>query len=330
MNFKNLILILACCFLSNTGWQPSSQPSGFIEKIYAQTDRPLYFPGETIWFKAYIVNGDQQVSSLSEIAYAELISPKGTVVSSTILGIVDGYAYHQFFLNRFLAGGRYTLNIFTPWMEELGEEYIFTKELIVQKVVEPNFLLELDFQKTAYGAGDSFKADFTAKNLENKPLKNTEISFRILIEGTAIDTQKLLTDEEGKGLIVGQLPAVLNSSDALLLVNINYRNQTESISRSIPIIRDETDLQFLPEGGQALVGQSANFAFKAVNEFGKPVDVSGFIKDENGKEIVSFSSSHDGMGTVNFVPELGRTYSCLLYTSPSPRDATLSRMPSSA
>ena len=26
----------------------------------------------------------------------------------------------------------------------------------------------------------------------------------------------------------------------------------------------------------------------------------------------------------------GRTYTCLLYTSPSPRDATLSRMPSSA
>ena len=28
--------------------------------------------------------------------------------------------------------------------------------------------------------------------------------------------------------------------------------------------------------------------------------------------------------------ERGRPYSCLLYTSPSPRDATLSRMPSSA
>ena len=29
-------------------------------------------------------------------------------------------------------------------------------------------------------------------------------------------------------------------------------------------------------------------------------------------------------------PENYRTYNCLLYTSPSPRDATLSRMPSSA
>ena len=30
------------------------------------------------------------------------------------------------------------------------------------------------------------------------------------------------------------------------------------------------------------------------------------------------------------IVELGLVYDCLLYTSPSPRDATLSRMPSSA
>ena len=32
----------------------------------------------------------------------------------------------------------------------------------------------------------------------------------------------------------------------------------------------------------------------------------------------------------NYVLELANTNICLLYTSPSPRDATLSRMPSSA
>jgi len=309
MNLNKVFLIMACCFLSNTGWQPSSQPLGLIEKIYAQTDRPLYFPGETIWFKAYVVNGENQVTSLSEIAYAELISPKGNVLKSTELRIVDGYAYHQFFLNKSLPGGRYTLKIFTQWMQEQGEEFIFTKELIIQKVVKPNILLKLDLQKTAYGAGATFKADFIAKDLENKLLKNTEISFQTLIEGKTIATQKMMTDAAGKALIIGQLPSVLNSSDALLLVNIEYRNQTESISRSIPVIRDETDLQFLPEGGQALVGHSANFAFKAVNEFGKPVDVSGFIMDEKENEIALFSSSHDGMGKVSFVPELGRTYS---------------------
>ena len=33
---------------------------------------------------------------------------------------------------------------------------------------------------------------------------------------------------------------------------------------------------------------------------------------------------------IGILLSLGRLYACLLYTSPSPRDATLSRMPSSA
>ena len=38
----------------------------------------------------------------------------------------------------------------------------------------------------------------------------------------------------------------------------------------------------------------------------------------------------DGGSGYNPPPAVGPQYPCLLYTSPSPRDATLSRMPSSA
>ena len=31
--------------------------------------------------------------------------------------------------------------------------------------------------------------------------------------------------------------------------------------------------------------------------------------DEKEKEIATFTSSHDGMGTVQFIPEVGRKYS---------------------
>ena len=48
------------------------------------------------------------------------------------------------------------------------------------------------------------------------------------------------------------------------------------------------------------------------------------------KEVLNTMSLYLGMEIPNWPPDNIAELSCLLYTSPSPRDATLSRMPSSA
>ena len=61
----------------------------------------------------------------------------------------------------------------------------------------------------------------------------------------------------------------------------------------------------------------------------KLVQVNRVAKTVKGGRIMSFTALTvvgDGKGRVGY----GRGKACLLYTSPSPRDATLSRMPSSA
>jgi len=94
MKTNKILLLFAWCLMSYTTGHFPKEPQGLVEKIYAQTDRPLYFPGETIWFKAYVVDGENKVSTLSEVGYAELISPSGIVVERAILAIDDGYAYY--------------------------------------------------------------------------------------------------------------------------------------------------------------------------------------------------------------------------------------------
>ena len=63
-------------------------------------------------------------------------------------------------------------------------------------------------------------------------------------------------------------------------------------------------------------------------------------KDADEKKVLAFLYKHTKLKlnfNVNLTclvptenPDVGRPERCLLYTSPSPRDATLSRMPSSA
>ena len=57
-----------------------------------------------------------------------------------------------------------------------------------------------------------------------------------------------------------------------------------------------------------------------------PVDNNENLEENS---IISYrTNSNDGYSAIEYTDE--HTTVCLLYTSPSPRDATLSRMPSSA
>ena len=63
----------------------------------------------------------------------------------------------------------------------------------------------------------------------------------------------------------------------------------------------ETTVQFLPESGTVLSNKLNVFAFKAVNKFGLPVNISGIVKNSGGDSITSFKSIHDGMGKFQMI-----------------------------
>ncbi len=99
---------------------------------------------------------------------------------------------------------------------------------------------------------------------------------------------------------------------------VDYDSHTESIARSIPITLNKIDLQFLPEGGSFIEGLGANIAFKAIDEFGKPVDVKGVITNQNDQVVTSFESYKFGMGSFLFAPRPGdRIYGPRRITSPA-------------
>ena len=95
-----------------------------------------------------------------------------------------------------------------------------------------------------------------------------------------------------------------------------------------------------------LLGNWQDLSLSPLGE-GPYIDVWGIVIDEveyavigskMGTHIISLEPENEKLKEIAFVP--GRLqgsavthrdyHSCLLYTSPSPRDATLSRMPSSA
>ena len=310
MKKSKYIMLLTTIFmvfpLISSNAQSKNESS--VEKIYTQTDRPFYFPGETIWYKSYIVDADNTISTLSDIMYAELISPTGNVIKRVKLSIKQGYAYGDFYIDEDWVGGIYSIKMFTNWMRNYGEESFFTKKITVQKIVKPNVLLSLKFEKESYGKSSKVIANFEAKDLKNNPLKNTEVRYTISVKGEIINTQKTTTNLQGKAAIHFQLPTHLKTRDVTLNVLVTHKKSTESIARSVPIALDTIDLQFFPESGKLIAKTKNRVAFKAINEFGKPVDVQGDIIDTHGTIVTTFNSFHNGMGAFELHSKTNEQY----------------------
>lgn len=88
------------------------------EKAYLHLDNNCYFLGDTIWYKAYLVEaGNLRPTADSRILYVELVDPEGHVVERHRQYIGRPDADHgDFALADTLRSGYYELRAYTRWM----------------------------------------------------------------------------------------------------------------------------------------------------------------------------------------------------------------------
>jgi len=147
------------------------------EKVYVQTDKPGYFPGDTIRLKAYLLNGDYLGSSiLSGILYVELDNESGKNVKRMMLPVGDGQAWADMPLDTAdVKHGNYTLRAYTNWMRNFGEDYIFKKNIPISRRIDNPLLVNSFFKQT----GNKVESRLQLKTLDGKlqVLKGVEVKL---------------------------------------------------------------------------------------------------------------------------------------------------------
>jgi hypothetical protein len=120
------------------------------------------------------------------------------------------------------------------------------------------------------------------------------------------------------------LPATLTDSTVYVRAYTRWMLNFDSsflYSKAIPVLQPENKtgtaskpaaaqyyLDFFPEGGDLIQGVSTRIAFKANDQRGLPIAVTGEILSSKGAKVASFSSVHQGMGYFEFSPVAGETY----------------------
>ena len=98
------------------------------EKVYLHFDNTGYFMGETIWFKAYVVNPiNNRPNILSRVLYVELLTPEGRVLQTQKLKIENGQCNGQFSLAELLHPGYYEIRAYTALMLNWENAPIFSR-----------------------------------------------------------------------------------------------------------------------------------------------------------------------------------------------------------
>ncbi|GAC1556842.1 MAG: hypothetical protein NVS3B13_19230 [Mucilaginibacter sp.] len=100
--------------------------ANIVEKAYLHLNKPSYFLGDTIWYKAYTVMGnDHRLSTLSGVLHVELINPADSVIKRENLALNSDVAWGDIALSHKLKPGTYRIRAYTNWMLNGGAENLY-------------------------------------------------------------------------------------------------------------------------------------------------------------------------------------------------------------
>lgn len=272
-----------------------------VEKAYLHLDKHTYTLGEDLWFSAYLVAGGTQVPSpMSKTLYVDLFDGDGLLLTQKMILIENGRGAGDFKIPNFGKAGIYRIKAYTSWMKNFGEDYFFSQNIQVIDGSGGSFLPSVKFREIAVSEGKiRYRLSIQVVNASGEPLSNQKIQIRATGNDEILASQEVLLNSNGEAEFGFSIPEKVYTSQRLELLYEENENYLNAQSVRLPYAFQFADIQFLPEGGNWLVGKKAKLAFRAVDPDGLPVPLSGSIE---GIPNTEFSSNFAGLGKVDLIP----------------------------
>ncbi len=98
------------------------------EKIYIHFDKTVYKGGETIWFKAYLKEGNLP-SNISKNFYADWYNDSGKLIQHQAFPIIQSSTNGQFVIDSIYKGSSLHLKAYTSWMLNFDSNFLYKKSI---------------------------------------------------------------------------------------------------------------------------------------------------------------------------------------------------------
>ncbi len=174
----------------------------------------------------------------------------------------------------------------------------------------------LHYDKPAYATGETIwfkvymmQTIFPADESKTVYIDWTDPTGKLLLhtvspvqDGTAFGQFEIPANYKGEYIHAKAYTKWMLNFDSSFLYNKDLRVLSDSVNfekkNSI-----KPELVFFPEGGNLIAGVNNKIAFKANDQYGRPVKIKGEIKRANGEVVEPLKEIHDGMGYFFVIPK---------------------------
>jgi hypothetical protein len=342
-------LTLAISATNPTTGQKSrlAEPINLLPPVYntfLATDRPLYQPGETLFFRSVTLDRTRLLPPDRDLALRYvLLDPHGQIVPGLsltgrsspalmdkdrpvpVLGPdgkpVRGVGCGAFALPAELSAGEYTLVVYElpiDWTKvevPTGTIPLAKRKVQIRKYVPTRIATKLEFGAASYAPGDRVTVKLTA-TAHGQPLANAQILTSVSADGKRISPVRapFNLDPNGSATLEFTLPNDKALSQATVKVTI-LEGESEIVTKPVPLALKAIGLDFFPEGGDLIAGVAGRVYFRARTPDGQPVEFRGdlFVGNKAVATVTTVSdkdqpAANRGLGVFTFTPEAGKRY----------------------
>jgi len=277
------------------------------EKLYIHFDKSYYAVGDTVWFKAYLLNSFLTASDKSGIINIDIANDSNKVIKQYRLSVVAGVTFGNISLDEKegFTTGTYTIRAYTNWMRNFGDNAFFYKSLYIASANQNSWLINRLFKDSVVNDANVAEVRLQFSDMDKKPFMVQSLALQVINGSKNLYKQQVQTDLGGMITVSFAIPQEANN---LAVIVENEKKDKRAV---IPVILnrvENTDVQFLPEGGNLVAGLPAHIGFKAISEDGTGTKISGTVINHNQQQVAEFKSLHNGMGSFDLSVKDGESY----------------------
>lgn len=263
------------------------------EKVYLHMDNRSYFIGDTIFFKAYVLNASTlQRTKVSEVLYVELLNESGIEMEHKKLKVVGGVCHGSFILKDSYRTGYYEIRAYTRYMLNFGNEkmpWMNIHKHVKEKNLNPYAITPEQRMTTS------------------KPTLESVFPTPIWDQSIVADANHCQFTRVFPVYMKPEKPGEYKREKDWYPIHtqLAYPKETEEELRD-----DSLRIAFYPEGGMLVAGTASRIAIDVSDQWGREKSISGHITEgRNGKDtLATFRAGRRGRGTFTLTPERGKHY----------------------